>query len=307
MLNEPDDRPNCKEILDRINLWGLTGEELKIDNDLHQVLNSNDDFIYYIAKSKLIFSSSQTVDKLSTLRDIMHITDEMDSEIKLSVAIQISKGKHFNFKIFLNPELKTLRGEINGILREFVDHTFNQKMISRQFDCFENYSIVSKCTQCIDNQIEKKKDFTVDLNIEYESNVKSLIDLMEEIHSNSYFSRFDRLTEIGFYLVNNIFIKLLRNIQFLHLNDPPLILGNLQPCNILFKIRFDDKYSIKFADFGFTSLFENISKEFRSNYNLMRNEFSAPELVNSERVTTKTDIYSLGEIYRKLIGAEPDE
>ncbi len=57
----PEERPNCKEILNQKDVWVMNGAEIEINNDMRNILLSekfDENFnIYSVMKSKLFFSS----------------------------------------------------------------------------------------------------------------------------------------------------------------------------------------------------------------------------------------------------------
>lgn len=104
------------------------------------------------------------------------------------------------------------------------------------------------------------------------------------------------LTSNTYCLATNILIQILRGVNFLHQQKPAIIHGNLKLKNILFK-KVHKKSSIKIADTGLRA-FHGFAE---NRYTIKKEEkYLAPEVLNTRKFDTKSDVYSLGVIMREL-------
>lgn len=65
---------------------------------------------------------------------------------------------------------------------------------------------------------------------------KTLADVISESIDNSDMRTEGSLTKIGYYMTSQLFIKLLKCVEFLHNHNPPIIHRDLKPDNILIRL-----------------------------------------------------------------------
>ena len=82
-----------------------------------------------------------------------------------------------------------------------------------------------------------------------------------------------------------IFVEIISALEHIH-DELNIIHGGIDPSNIL----FDEFYHVRISDFG-NSQFERISE---INFHNIINIFSSPEIILKEKLTKKSDIWSLG-------------
>lgn len=128
------------------------------------------------------------------------------------------------------------------------------------------------------------------LYIKMEFSLTTLENLIKEFHGKPpSFSR--KMTQIEFYIACELIIELIEGIDFLHRQKTPIIHGNIKLSNILITEGLDG-YFVKISDINFKS-----NKPYL-------NEMSAPELNSVYKINTKTDIYSIGMIIKKLFNID---
>jgi serine/threonine protein kinase len=104
------------------------------------------------------------------------------------------------------------------------------------------------------------------------------------------------LTSITYCMATNILIQILKGVNCLHQQKPAIVHGNLKPKNILFK-KVDKTVSIKITDTGFRA-FHGFAE---NRYAIKKDEkYLAPEVLNTRKFDTKSDVYSLGVIINEL-------
>jgi serine/threonine protein kinase len=174
-----------------------------------------------------------------------------------------------------------------------------EKMFLREF---QNYNYVNSfesefCVTKKDSWFENKRDSTgLLLYIKMELCDKTLEDVMNETHSEFYKKENKILSPIGYFLISEIFIEILKGVSCLHKNN--FIHRDLNLLNVLLKIELNGKISVKIADFGLSVLHE-FSQQFHTQ-DRGTDGFIAPEVVNCNTYDTKADIYSLGIILERL-------
>lgn len=107
---------------------------------------------------------------------------------------------------------------------------------------------------------------------------------------------FKRLDKYNFSSLDEklkCFISILDAINIIHINK--IIHCDLKPQQIF----IDSNFNVKIIDFGISSIND---KEILSNYGSIN--YCSPEKINKQRITTYSDIFSLGIIFYKLITGE---
>ena len=96
-----------------------------------------------------------------------------------------------------------------------------------------------------------------------------------------------------------LFLKVCEAVTFAHQNL--IVHRDLKPNNIL--VRKDGK--VKLLDFGIAKLLQTNEADFSTNQTLKGNaftpEYASPEQINSEIITTASDVYSLGVVLYELL------
>jgi hypothetical protein len=104
------------------------------------------------------------------------------------------------------------------------------------------------------------------------------------------------LTEWGFYIASQIFIQILKDVNYYHTKEMRYIFKVLNLWNIGMKIR--DSVITKFAEFSFECI-----EDYTTNLNSVDKRFLyyfAPEVENCDECDIRADIYSLGLILQQL-------
>jgi serine/threonine protein kinase len=132
---------------------------------------------------------------------------------------------------------------------------------------------------------------------------KTLEDIIDEIHSDSYLKVDEILTPIGYYIASKLFIEILECVQYLHEHN--IIHRDLNLTNIMLKWDKEKRRFIRIVDFGLIA-FHQYAEQLHSPEK-GQIKFTAPENLDGEKYNTKTDIYSLGVIFRHLFDIDFDE
>ena len=110
------------------------------------------------------------------------------------------------------------------------------------------------------------------------------------------------MNSIEFYISCQLFKELLECVQYIHGLEPPIIHRDLKPANILIVEKSSNGRFLKLCDFGLAK-----EHEFNSmSHTRQQGTFGymAPEVIfglnGKYHYTTKADVYSLGQITKKL-------
>lgn len=126
----------------------------------------------------------------------------------------------------------------------------------------------------------------------------SLYDIIEEIRKDSNLFSNELITELGFYILSDIFSQMLNGVNYLHKQSKPIIHRDLRPDNIMLKIDENGKNIVKIADIGLVKLHEYGHQSHTSDRGLIK--YMAPEVEQGTKYDTRADIYSLGIVLREL-------
>jgi len=144
----------------------------------------------------------------------------------------------------------------------------------------------------------------ISLYIEMELCDKTLEDVIEEFDKETHLKTNETLTPVGHYIASQIFIQILKGVNYLHKQDPPLIHRDLKPANILLK-KFDQKgFFVKIADFGLSTI-HKFSKHSHT-IGAGTHKYMAQEVFHNKYYDTKVDIHSLGVIFQKIFDLQTD-
>jgi alpha-tubulin suppressor-like RCC1 family protein len=186
----------------------------------------------------------------------------------------------------------------NEIIREYL----NYKIITR------NYSKNEYLVKHFDAWFEEKvvsNQSGISLYIEMELCDQTLDDVTKEFDKESHFKTSGTLTPVGYYIASQIFIQILKGVNHLHTQNPPLIHRDLKPANILLKKDEDKGVCVKIADIGLAV----IHKYSEQSHTLDKGtpKYMAPEVIKDKKYDTKADIYSLGVIFENLFSLDMNE
>jgi serine/threonine protein kinase len=177
------------------------------------------------------------------------------------------------------------------IIREYLnyyiitgDRHFLTKYLVKHFDAW------------FEESVDIKK---ISLFVEMELCDKTLEDIIDEFDKDLLLKNKELLTTIGYFVGSQIFIEILKGVNHLHKQNPPLIHRDLKPANILL-LKFKTRgFCVKIADFGLTV----IHKFSEQSHTIDKGtpKYTAPEVICNKKYDTKADIYSLGIIFRNLL------
>jgi serine/threonine protein kinase len=116
------------------------------------------------------------------------------------------------------------------------------------------------------------------------------------------FSAHRTLTTVGYYIVSQILIQILKGVNYLHKRN--LIHRDLKPPNILLKKCYRKGLCAKIADFGIMVFHKCTGQSHTARQG--QGHYMAKEVKEGKRYDTKADIYSVGVIFKELIGFTTD-
>jgi serine/threonine protein kinase len=131
---------------------------------------------------------------------------------------------------------------------------------------------------------------------------KTLKDVINEINEKIEFKLNETLTPTGYYIASELFIEILKSVDFLRKQKPPIIHRDSKPENILLKKGINSKRFIKIADFGLVAIHEFAQNSHAIDKRTLK--YMAPEVMKSSKYDTKSDIYSLHVILQELFCIE---
>ena len=112
----------------------------------------------------------------------------------------------------------------------------------------------------------------------------------------------EAMNSIEFYISCQLFKELLESVGYLHESNPPIIHRDLKPRNILIVENSSNGRFLKLYDFGLAKEHEFDSMNHTKQQGTTG--YMAPEVIfgfnDKFHCTTKADVYSLGQITKKL-------
>ena len=114
------------------------------------------------------------------------------------------------------------------------------------------------------------------------------------------------LNTIIYYISSEIYLEIVKCVQFLHSLKPPIIHGDLKPPNVLIKLNYLNENYIKLCDFDnaiedkINSMAHTYGTSLTHTNIIGTPGYMAPEVINGSGYNTKADIYSLGIIAQNL-------
>jgi serine/threonine protein kinase len=122
------------------------------------------------------------------------------------------------------------------------------------------------------------------------------------------------LTPIGYYIASQLFIEIVKGVQYLHQNN--IIHRDLNPNNILIKREVIDEFEklllreeknrnfVKIGDFGLIKIHSFAQQSHTIDKGTPK--YMAPEVINDKHYEFKADIYSLALIFEEMFCIELD-
>ncbi|CAG2112195.1 unnamed protein product [Medioppia subpectinata] len=116
----------------------------------------------------------------------------------------------------------------------------------------------------------------------------------------------EELNVFEYFISCEIFKELLECVEYLHSSNPPVILRNLKPENILIDNNFMSNRFIKVCDFGLATDHNNDRQTVSPFVHSVCGTFGyiAPEVLMGKQYDHKSDIYSLSIIGEELFGID---
>jgi serine/threonine protein kinase len=110
---------------------------------------------------------------------------------------------------------------------------------------------------------------------------------------------------VGLYISCQLFLQIVKGVNYLHMQEPPIIHRDLKPSNILV-IKHSKSKLLKISDFGLTTHHEYhyIDQKLTSGSHTTgvgSLKYMAPEVKRSKRYSEKSDLYSLGIVFKDLL------
>ncbi len=299
--NSPFERPTCEDIINRIRFWAMNEHEFKIDDEIRNLIiseaNKKTFSIYYMIRTKIIYPrvDSHYGNRIAFTRSFsIYDKNLIEALIKSYLHSSISFVRDEG-QIFARKKIEYHVDNKADFINEFMNHIFINKMICRESEYFFRYR---------DSWIKNFDEEKIVLCFEMELADASLDNVINEIYNDSNFSSNGILSVNGFYIASQIFIQILEAVKYLHYQNPPLVHGNLNPSNILFKKGFRSPQSMKIADFGLLEILFKYSDDF--DFEVATFEHMASEVLLDNLFSLKSDIYSLGIIFGNLFGLKTD-
>jgi serine/threonine protein kinase len=188
---------------------------------------------------------------------------------------------------------------INDRQKEFVKE-FDKYLDVRHF---HNPYIVQHFDAWFENNINNER---LVLYIQMELCDTTLNKIIEEIQNdiNLKNKNDNTLTPIGYYIASQLFIEIVKGVQYLHQNN--IIHRDLNPNNIMIKrekIKNSRKNRsfVKIGDFGLIAIHNFCQQLHTRDRGTLK--YMAPE-VDSGKYDTKADIFSIGIIFRELFNID---
>jgi serine/threonine protein kinase len=295
----PHKRPNCEDILERKNSWALNKQELKINDELENIIASkereNELTIYSILRFEDSFIRNGYYNKsFVEIKKLGSGSFGSVFKVKRRKYIDYYKRRGREYSAIKRIELSA-EVDKNEIITEYL----NYKIISR--DYWKNEYLVKHFDAWLEESVVSNQS-RISLYIEMELCDKTLDDVINEFKNDSKLKTSESLTAIGYYIASRIFIQILKGVNHLHKQDPPLIHRYLKPANILLKKCDQKGFCVKIADFRYMAIHKFSEQSHTADKG--SNNYMAPEVTRGKKYDKKADIYSLGVIFQNLFDLE---
>ncbi len=291
---DPNQRPDCIEILNSRHLWALTLNEFNARKEFENIFEKTQYKQTFINElfCKLIYNSYTNYIRNGYFGKEFKIVEKIGEVVKAHKNRENKLNAIKIIKISFSNEIE-FRKDFEVFYA--ISQIKNEKLLDFS-DLWFEYDI-EKSSQLN----EKRLTFYIQMDL----CDKSLMDIMKAIEKDSYLMKNSFLTTLGYYLASGLFVEILKAIDFLHKKN--IVHSKLKPQNILLTIGSNNGF-IKIAETGL----ELISKYRIESEILSQNEcnessddmkeifYLAPEVVNKRQKNLKSDIYSLGIIFQQL-------
>jgi len=112
------------------------------------------------------------------------------------------------------------------------------------------------------------------------------------------------LTPAAAYIASHLFIDVVKGINYLHSQNPPIIHRDIKLSNILLT-KGVNNILVKISDFGLTTAhIRNDDKSQSHTFNVGTRQYMAPEMKDNRKYNEKVDIYSLGVLLRIMFNID---
>ncbi len=294
LKSDPNQRPDCIEILNSRHLWALTLNEFDARKEFENIFEKTQCKRTFINELffKLIYNSYTNYIRNGYFGKEFKLVEKIGEVVKAH---------------------KNQENKLNAI--KIIKISFSNEIeFTKDFEAFyaisqiKNEKLLDFSDLWLENDIEKSSQLNekrLTFYIQMDLCDKSLMDIMKAIEKDSYLMKNSFLTTLGYYLASGLFVEILKAIDFLHKKN--IVHSKLKPQNILLTIGSNNGF-IKIAETGL----ELISKYRIESEILSQNEcnessddmkeifYLAPEVVNKRQKNLKSDIYSLGIIFQQL-------
>jgi alpha-tubulin suppressor-like RCC1 family protein len=206
-----------------------------------------------------------------------------------------SYGQVFKVKLKSSSELFAIKKiaikDENESLKELCTSLLiselNSDLIVRYHDVWYENDLV------IENGFRKYTENST-LFIQMDLCEKTLKEMRKEVSDDFILEINKLLTPLGYYLMSEILIEILKGVHYLHKQN--IIHRDLKPDNILLTNGVNNRF-VKIADFGLAKVHDKKELNTRDRGDV---RYMAPEVVFSQKYNTRADIYSLGIIIQKI-------
>ncbi len=176
--------------------------------------------------------------------------------------------------------------ELNSSISQFIEINL---MVCYSFWLENNFNIING---------RRISENTITLYLHIELCQQSLTGFLESIKKIKNENK-DLMTNLKYYASSVILSQILEGVKFLHKQTPPIIHRDLCPDNILILYEENDRTCVKIADFGLATI-HRFAEKLHEAKDSEHIEYIAPQVINSEKFDTKSDIFSLGIILKDL-------
>jgi hypothetical protein len=311
MIRLDDDiRPDCGEILDQVNSWTLSKEDIQNSNEFEQIQQLNVDdkqkFIIEILMKKLNNQCDEKRHQYEVKKNKTSSKSGRFSE-KFVEICPLSDGSNTVFKArnVADGEFYAVKQMKINRKNEFIDALFCEwKIISKLRRDFiikyhsiwqEEISSDEEFNQTDEVYVNKKENTFLYIQMElcHKSLEDTLIQMEEEIKDGEI------MISISYLVACELLKEILESVDYLHRQNPPIIHGKLNSKNILITLGMNGRF-IKLSNF-FSKLTEILDDTSDAREN-RRSKYIAREYEYGE-YDTKADIYSLGVVINDLFSS----
>jgi alpha-tubulin suppressor-like RCC1 family protein len=208
-----------------------------------------------------------------------------------------SYGEVFKVKGYYEPKNRSIAMKKITLKNEYEKEFLKELEVYRSLSKIRHKNVL----YYYDSWVEKNCEHNCTLYIKMELCAQTLSQLVKNIEKIEFEETVCLINE-KYIILCILFIQILKGVNYLHKQIPPIIHRDLYPDNILLKLVKNDKVVVKIADYGLVTIHKYAEQTHKSDVEHIK--YIAPEVRNGRNYDKRADIYSLGLIIKDLFNID---